>query len=238
MISTNFFPIIGIYKITSPSNRVYIGQSTNIIKRWKTYKKIYCKKQIKLYNSLTRYTPENHSFEIIEECTTEQLNERETYWKQYYIDQLGWDKVLFCELYDNSTGPRSEEIKQKISKKLTGRKLSEKWKQKISSNSIGKKITWGDKISKNKKGVIYSNERNIKIGEKNKGISKNNKAVLQYDLKGNFIKKHTSQTEAARNININHSSGIQACCCGLQKTAHKYKWSYEKEKINRDREKN
>ncbi len=72
-------------------------------------------------------------------------------------------------------------------------------------------LTWGgDKISKNKKGVIYSNERNIKIGEKNKGISKNNKAVLQYDLKGNFIKKHTSQTEAARNININHSSGIQA----------------------------
>lgn len=32
--------ICGIYKITSPSGKVYIGQSNNIIKRWITYKSI------------------------------------------------------------------------------------------------------------------------------------------------------------------------------------------------------
>jgi len=29
--------MIGIYKITSPSNKVYIGQAINIKKRWKQY---------------------------------------------------------------------------------------------------------------------------------------------------------------------------------------------------------
>jgi excinuclease UvrABC nuclease subunit len=29
--------MIGIYKITSPSNKVYVGQSTNIEKRWSGY---------------------------------------------------------------------------------------------------------------------------------------------------------------------------------------------------------
>lgn len=31
--------ICGIYKITSPSSKIYIGQSKNISKRYKTYKK-------------------------------------------------------------------------------------------------------------------------------------------------------------------------------------------------------
>lgn len=30
--------MIGIYKITSPSNRIYIGQSIDIEARWKSYK--------------------------------------------------------------------------------------------------------------------------------------------------------------------------------------------------------
>ena len=32
--------LIGIYKITSPSNKIYIGQSLDIDRRFKTYKNI------------------------------------------------------------------------------------------------------------------------------------------------------------------------------------------------------
>ena len=35
--------MIGIYKITSPNNRVYIGQSINIEKRFIGYKRMYVK---------------------------------------------------------------------------------------------------------------------------------------------------------------------------------------------------
>jgi hypothetical protein len=53
--------IIGIYKITSPSNKIYIGQSNNILYRWKyCYKKLNCKSQRHLYNSLMKYGFDNH----------------------------------------------------------------------------------------------------------------------------------------------------------------------------------
>ena len=38
-----FCIMIGIYKITSPTKRIYIGQSINIEKRFKSYEKLNCK---------------------------------------------------------------------------------------------------------------------------------------------------------------------------------------------------
>ena len=45
---------IGIYKITSPSNKIYIGKSNNINRRFKEYIKLRCKQQPKLYNSFKK----------------------------------------------------------------------------------------------------------------------------------------------------------------------------------------
>lgn len=59
--------IIGIYKITSPTNKVYIGQSININRRFKEYLNILKSKgQTKLYHSFNKYKIENHTFEILE----------------------------------------------------------------------------------------------------------------------------------------------------------------------------
>jgi len=110
--------MIGIYKIVSPSGRTYIGQSTNIDKRKIDYNQNGClKNQPKIYKSITKYGWENHTHEIIEECNIEQLNERETYWKQVELDKVNndWSKVLFCGLYDTGGGPKSKEWKQNIS---------------------------------------------------------------------------------------------------------------------------
>jgi predicted GIY-YIG superfamily endonuclease len=48
--------MIGIYKITSPTNKVYIGQSLDIEKRFVNYKGLFCKQQTKLYNCLNYLT--------------------------------------------------------------------------------------------------------------------------------------------------------------------------------------
>ena len=72
--------MIGIYKLTSPSGKIYIGQSTNIKRRLKDYEKLRCKKQQALYNSLVKYGYKNFIIEILEECTSEQLNELEEYY--------------------------------------------------------------------------------------------------------------------------------------------------------------
>ena len=104
--------MIGIYKITNPNNEIYVGQSTNIENRWnKDYKTLRCKTQPKLYNSLKKYGPENHKFEIVEECVIEQLLMRETYYKNLY-------KVLevpsLCCRTDGRFGHMSQETKDKI----------------------------------------------------------------------------------------------------------------------------
>ena len=103
--------MIGIYKITSPTGKIYIGQSTNINNRKYYYSSIKCDKQPKLYNSLLKYGWEQHIFEIVEECNLEQLNDKEIYWGMYY-NVLGEDG-LNLRLGD-ANGVCSEEIKQKI----------------------------------------------------------------------------------------------------------------------------
>lgn len=57
--------LIGIYKITSPSGKIYIGQSANIKERISYYKNYRCNRQPKLYASLKKYGFENHRIEII-----------------------------------------------------------------------------------------------------------------------------------------------------------------------------
>jgi|LakMenEpi03Aug12_release.lakeMendotaPanAssembly.Ray.scaffolds.fasta_scaffold314102_2 group I intron endonuclease len=126
--------MIGIYKITNPNNEIYVGQSTNIENRWnKDYKTLRCKTQPKLYNSLKKYGPENHKFEIVEECVIEQLLMRETYYKNLY-------KVLevpsLCCRTDGRFGHMSQETKDKISEGLlkANIKRSKIIKENISKN--------------------------------------------------------------------------------------------------------
>ena len=81
--------MIGVYKITSPTNKIYIGQSTNIEKRKKSYSKLKCKDQTKLYSSLIKYGWENHTFEIIEELDSDKAT-------QTNLDKL---EIEYIKLY-------------------------------------------------------------------------------------------------------------------------------------------
>ena len=77
--------MIGIYKITNPNNKVYIGQSVNIEKRFKQYSSLsQTKLQKRLHYSFGKYGIKNHTFEILEECSIEMLNSRERYWQDFY----------------------------------------------------------------------------------------------------------------------------------------------------------
>ena len=82
----------GIYKITNIDNQMcYVGQAANIADRWKQH----CKRgvgaedwtQNKLYPAMYSLGVENFTFEIIEECDRDKLNEREKYWTQYFHAQ-------------------------------------------------------------------------------------------------------------------------------------------------------
>tara|TARA_R110000868_G_scaffold406567_1_gene687120 strand:- start:479 stop:931 length:453 start_codon:yes stop_codon:yes gene_type:complete len=74
--------MIGIYKITSPSGKIYIGQSVNIKRRIEQHK--YSKLITPLCRSFNKYGFENHKIETIEQCDVKLLNERERYWQDYF----------------------------------------------------------------------------------------------------------------------------------------------------------
>lgn len=76
----------GIYKITSPTGRVYIGQAINIKRRWRSYELLTpsIKNQKLLYRSFIKYGIVNHQFDIIEYCSEEDLNCSERFWQDYF----------------------------------------------------------------------------------------------------------------------------------------------------------
>jgi group I intron endonuclease len=128
----------GIYKITNPKGRVYIGQSINLDKRLIDYKR-YLKtgSQIKLKNSIIKYGVKNHIFEILEICPILLLNERERHWQEYY-DVLSV-KGLNCKYTKtlDKSGKLSQETRDKISISLKGSKRTLEQKENISKSHIG-----------------------------------------------------------------------------------------------------
>ncbi len=173
--------MIGIYKITSPKNRIYIGQSININQRFTSYNNINQNlSHVRLKNSFNKYGVENHKFEIIEICLNEQLNERERYWQEFY-DVLS-KKGLNCKLTstNDKSGYLSKEIKDKISKAHAGKKLSQKTKDKISEFMKTRPISEFQKqrSSECNKGKIISNEQKELLSNLRKQEYLNNKLSI------------------------------------------------------------
>ncbi len=63
--------------ITSPTGRLYVGSTINIERRISHYKCTLGKSQRKLYNSLKKYSWENHKFEIIMTCPFVEMKEKQ-----------------------------------------------------------------------------------------------------------------------------------------------------------------
>lgn len=80
--------MIGIYKITNLINgKNYIGQSTNISRRWKDHRNIAnndLTNNYPLYRAIRKYGLNNFQFSVLEECSPEELNKKEIYWIDYY----------------------------------------------------------------------------------------------------------------------------------------------------------
>lgn len=164
---------IGIYKITSPSNKIYIGQTVDFIKRKSHYKNLKRNHQIRLYNSIIKYGWNSHTIELIEECNVDNLNSKERYWQDFYnvLDSQG----LNCKLTKtfDKTGFHSDKVR--------------------------------------------ANQREG---------SKNKKDVYQYSLKGEFIKKYISISQAAEENNLNTASLHNSICNNKTNTIGGFQWFY------------
>ena len=116
------FPVCGIYKITNLVNGMpYIGQSRNIRLRWNSHKKGRERDHnYYIHNAIAKYGIDSFSFEILEECSIDQLNELEC----KYI-------VAFNSLNPNGYnldlgGGAGKEVSQETRQKQSASHLGEK----------------------------------------------------------------------------------------------------------------
>lgn len=91
---------MGIYKITNlETDECYIGQSVDIYKRWNDHCKcglgIDTPPGNKLYKAMQEYGLENFAFEILAECPSNELNEKEKYFINLYeADSFGYNSTI------------------------------------------------------------------------------------------------------------------------------------------------
>ena len=179
--------MIGIYKITSPSGKIYIGQTVNIEKRFYKYKYIKSSvSQIKLHRSFLKYDINNHIFEIIEQCDMEQLNKRERYWQEFYNCI---DNGLNCKYTktNDKSGVLSDETKLKISLSNKGKKLSEEHINKLRGQSLSKEHK--EKIRNSKLGNKHSKETCLKMSKQRKGFKHTEESKIKMSMSMRGIKK-------------------------------------------------
>lgn len=244
--------MIGIYKITNPQKEIYIGCSTNIDKRFKKYSYIDCINQPNIYKSMMDFGFENHLFEIIEECDINTLLERERFWIEYYDcfenglnkNRGGYGTIKHSESTKNKISEARKGWKPsierglKISEKIKGRKYSEEHKKNISNSLIGKGKSFKGRTSPNK-GNKYSDETRSKMSNSFKGKklteetklkigASNSTPILQYDLKGNFLKAWDSISIAKRHY---PKGDINNCLRGKQKKAGGFIWRKNEEPL-------
>lgn len=195
--------ICGIYKITSPSGKIYIGQAVDIYDRWRRYKKAKCR-QPKLDASFKKYGVENHKFEIVCNCDENQLDYLEKYLIRFY-DTFNTPHGL--NLTDGGhNGRHTEETKLKISIKNTGRKKS---KEEIDKNRIAHL-------------GIKTGPRSVETKKKLSDNSGAKVAVYQLDENtGEILNEYDSVKSANAIYEI---KSISNCLQGKNKTAAGYKW--------------
>lgn len=77
--------MIGIYKITNKkTGKSYIGQSNDIERRFKEHQQKGASSRIPLDVAIQKYGKDAFDYEIIEECSLSQLNEKEEYYIWLY----------------------------------------------------------------------------------------------------------------------------------------------------------
>jgi len=208
--------MIGIYKITSPNSKVYIGLSKDIEARWKGYSlfKKNAKQQTKLFNSFKKYGIENHKFEVVEECLFEELSEKEIYYIEKYDCIKGGLNIsrggyFFWEV---NLGKKHKES--------TIVKMKEYWAENAKPRS--KETIAKISKSKNENPRLTTPE----MVQMYRDTSPNKKPITQFDLEGNYIATFNSINEASRQLGI-RNDGISACLRGKQKTAYGHIWKYQ-----------
>lgn len=199
--------MVGIYKIENLINgKKYIGQSVDIHARILDHKRVnnrpsaFVSQKYPLYLAFKKYGIENFSFEVVEECKREELDDKEKYWIKMYhsfIQENGYNLTY--------GGHGNLQITDK-----TVQIIVDLWNNGYSTGEIEAIVEYNKHVII-KYLKLYSNyttEEGNRRGRVINGIS-HQKGINQYDLLGNFIKNYESVKQCAEQLDINISGIIK-----------------------------
>lgn len=220
-----------VYTITCiPTNKIYVGFTTDYLTRLRTHStRLNCgvHPNLHLQQAFIKYGKSNFIIEILEEYPEEILVAMEHYWGttlNTHNNKVGFNILPTHPYKENAR--MAEESKLKISKANKGKKHSEKSKALMSSSRKGKKQS--EKHVENRMFAHRGARRTLETRTK---MSNNRpkKAINQYDLEGNLIKKWKNINEIVTNLNIN-SSGLYKCLIDSSNKSNGFKWKYNDKK--------
>ena len=213
---------MGIYKITNRINgKIYIGQSIHIEKRFRQHQteSYYQGKHYNkiLYQAIRKYGLENFTFEILEECSQDMLNEKEIYWIKYYDSyNNGYNATLGGENNFFSINIPSEEIYKMWNEGKTVKEIKEFFH--INGETVRKRLVNLDTYSEH--------EARVRAGKKNAPNSNLTQKIVQYDLSGNIINKFDSISEISKKFGYDMCT-IKRCIEGKTYSSHNFRWGLE-----------
>jgi len=192
-----------IYKLTSPSGKIYVGKTYNLRKRINAHKCTAKKdKNYHLINSIKKHGWDSHILEIIENIEDDLLNEREIYWikefNTYYQDsEFGMNMTRGG---DGQRNPWINDIERR-----------EKQSERFSSEG---NPFYGHKHTQETKNIISekASKRNKESGRivpewgAKKGRLAIMRACIVYGNDGCFIGEYDSLTNCANNLSIGLST--------------------------------
>lgn len=193
--------LCGIYKITNPVGRVYIGQSKDCEKRLRQYSRSPSPAQVKLYRSIKKYGWDAHTFEIVGYCEP----------RQDWLDDMERKFIALFNTFNSPGGMNlrsgghrasapSDETRQRMSRSAKVKVFTEQHREAMRRAQLGRK---------------HSAEVRQKISDGQRGEKANNrgsgKPVLQFTADGTFIRRFTSANSVQRETGI-PAQNIQAAC--------------------------
>jgi group I intron endonuclease len=238
-----------VYKITSPSGKIYIGSSKNYLNRWECYRFKRYKFQHKLKASFEKHGFENHTLEVIWEGSINIMLQKE---QEYGIlfNVLDRDEGLNLRLpkINDQYKSVSEETVDKMKKARKGK--SAYWCNKIVSiytlngeyiktftslgecaNYLNCKICQVTKVLKGEakqyKGyqIEYGNNTNNIKKYKEKNYHKYDKIIGKYSKDDKLLETFTSVREIVNKYKYN-TCNLYECLNNKRKTTKGYKWKY------------
>lgn len=218
----------GIYKITDEqTGKVYIGQSIDIAYRWKDHLKL--EDSLDIHQGLQQNVL-NFSFQIIELCTPEKLDEREKFWIAYYNS--------YEDGYNMTPGGKTTIVPYtKRARAVEQYSLEGKYIQTFPSVAEAKRITGIghiDQCCRNERQLAGNYQWKYACPKENEkkevltGLIPKNRIVIQYTMDGEEKQIFNTIADAAKSIGVS-SGAISNVLSGKSISAGGYRWAYKGE---------